>query len=476
MFQKKFLSSLFWMVVLNLLIKPFAIFGIDASVQNNVGTTEYGFYFTLLNFSYLFNILLDVGVTNFNTKHVAKYPHLMQRYMGKIISLRLLLLLVYYCLSISLSVILGYSHRQYNCLYILLLTQFFISVLLFFRSYLAGLLLFNWDILLSVLDRILLIVLVGGVLITQTTFKIEWFIYSQAITFGIAALVAIIVVFYKVGIPKIQWHWSINRLILKKSYPYALLILLMMMYSKMDTLMIERWHVDGLKQVGIFAQAYRLLDASFMFLMLFTNLLLPLFTKTLNNRSQLMELLGISFALLFVTTFTLSIAGYRYASTILELLYTHDLINTEINFKLLIISLIPSSFILLLSTLLTAKGDLKALNIIATGGLFCNLIFNIALIPSYGAQGAATGTLISQSVIVIVYSVLVIKKFHIILTLKSISKYVLFMLVAVGMFVLSYYFETGLKQMLLLIISLIGVGFMIQLIPLKLFIHSIVKT
>ncbi|NDF60462.1 MAG: hypothetical protein EB100_05215, partial [Crocinitomicaceae bacterium] len=70
----------------------------------------------------------------------------------------------------------------------------------------------------------------------------------------------------------------------------------------------------------------------------------------------------------------------------------------------------------------------------------------------------------------------IFKKFDIILTLKSISKYVLFVLVAVGMFVLSYYFETGLKQMLLLIISLIGVGFMIQLIPLKLFIHSIVKT
>lgn len=476
MFQKKFLSSLFWMVVLNLLIKPFAIFGIDAAVQNNVGTKEYGFYFTLLNFSYLFNILLDLGVTNFNTKHVAQYPHLMQRYMGKIISLRLLLLLIYCCLSLSLGVVLGYSNRQFNCLYTLLLTQFFVSVLLFFRSYLSGLLLFKWDIFLSVLDRILLILLVGGLLITHKTFKIEWFIYVQAITFGMAALVAIIVVFYKVGIPKIQWHWSINQLILKKSYPYALLILLMMMYSKMDTLMIERLHVDGLKQVGIYAQAYRLLDASFMFLMLFTNLLLPLFTKTLQNRNQLMELLTISFALLFVTTFTLSIAGYRYSSTILELLYTHDLTTTTVNFKLLIISLIPSSFILLLSTLLTAKGDLKAMIIIATGGLFSNLIFNIAFIPTYGAQGAATGTLISQCIVVLVYAVLVFKKFNIVLKWKSIKKYVFFTLFSGGIFFLSYYFESGLKEMLLLIASLIGAGIVIQLLPLKLFIHSIVKT
>jgi O-antigen/teichoic acid export membrane protein len=475
MFQKKFLSSLFWMVVLNILIKPFAIFGIDATVQNNVGTKEYGFYFTLLNFSYLFNIVLDLGVTNFNTKHVAQYPHLMQRYMGKIISLRIILLLIYFVISLGLGIMLGFSPRQFNCLYFLLLTQFFVSVLLFFRSYLAGLLLFKWDIVLSVLDRIFLIALVGGILITQTTFKIEWFIYAQTITFGMAALVAVIVVFYKVGIPKIQWHWSINQLIIIKSYPYALLILLMMMYSKMDTLMIERWHVDGLKQVGIYAQAYRLLDASFMFLMLFTNLLLPLFTKSLSNRNQLMELIGISFALLFVTTFTLSIIGYRYSSTILELLYTHDLLKTSINFKILITSLIPSSFILLLSTLLTAKGDLKVMNMISFGGLFCNLFFNILFIPNYGAQGAAMGTLISQSIIVIVYAVLTAKKFNIELNWKSMSKYLVFMLIGGSMFLLSYYFESGFKEMLVLFICLMSIGFMIQLIPLKLFIHSIVK-
>jgi len=156
-------------------------------------------------------------------------------------------------------------------------------------------------------------------------------------------------------------------------------------------------------------------------------------------------------------------------------LYTHDLSNTAINFKLLILSLIPSSFILLLSTLLTAKGDLKALNLIATGGLFCNLLFNIVFIPSYGAQGAAAGTLISQSIIVVVYSILVTKKFNIVLNWKSISKYVFFTLFAGGILFLSYYFESGLKEMIFLIFSLISVGFMIQLIPLKLFFHSIVK-
>jgi hypothetical protein len=51
--QKKFLSNLALILVLNLLIKPFAIFGIDATIQNRIGAQEYGLYFSLLTSSLL---------------------------------------------------------------------------------------------------------------------------------------------------------------------------------------------------------------------------------------------------------------------------------------------------------------------------------------------------------------------------------------------------------------------------------------
>ena len=59
--QKKLLSGLFWILLLNLLIKPFWILGIETGVQNAVGPEEYGFYFTIFNLAYIFNILLDLG-------------------------------------------------------------------------------------------------------------------------------------------------------------------------------------------------------------------------------------------------------------------------------------------------------------------------------------------------------------------------------------------------------------------------------
>ena len=40
--QKKFFTNLTLLILLNLLVKPFAIFGIDLTIQNRVGAENYG--------------------------------------------------------------------------------------------------------------------------------------------------------------------------------------------------------------------------------------------------------------------------------------------------------------------------------------------------------------------------------------------------------------------------------------------------
>ena len=84
--QKKFVSNLILIVLLNLLVKPLAIFGIDAEVQNEVGAEQFGIYFSLLNFSFLFNILLDFGINNFTTKNVAQHPKIASKYFNSQLS------------------------------------------------------------------------------------------------------------------------------------------------------------------------------------------------------------------------------------------------------------------------------------------------------------------------------------------------------------------------------------------------------
>jgi O-antigen/teichoic acid export membrane protein len=400
--QKKFISNLVLMVVLNLLIKPLSIFGIDATVQNRVGAEAYGLYFSLLNLSFLFNILIDLGINNFTTKHIAQYPHIVVRYMGKLLAFRLFLFLIYLCTTFLLAFFLGYGKVEFSLLLFLVFNQFLATMIAYCRSHFAGLLLFVPEAIISVLDRLLLICLCGYFLFfTNASFQIEWFIWMQTACYSLTFLIAFGVLIRKIGFPQVRWHLTFSRAIIKQSLPYALLILLMMFYTRMDSVMLERFHSNGKYEAGIYAQGFRLLDALFMFGMIFSNLLFPIFSYLIRKREEMRPLLKTAANLLVGGAFVVAVFSYFNAAYLLDLIYTENVTQSIPSFQLLMLSFIGMCVTLIYGTLLTANGNLLVLNIYSGIGILINLLLNMCFIPLYGAQGAAVSTLITQSIIAI---------------------------------------------------------------------------
>ncbi len=155
--QRKFLTNLIFLILLNLLIKPFWIFGIDRTVQNVVGSQDFGFYFTLLNFSFIFNILLDLGITNFNNRNIAQHTVLLKKHFSGILTLKLLLSVVYFVVTFSIAFLIGYRGHQLNLLALVGFNQFLISLIMYMRSNISGMLMFRTESLMSVFDRVLMI-------------------------------------------------------------------------------------------------------------------------------------------------------------------------------------------------------------------------------------------------------------------------------------------------------------------------------
>ena len=74
--RKNFITNIGFLLLLNLLVKPFWILGIDRSVQNAIGAEAYGTYFALFNFAFLFQVVLDFGINNYNNRQIAGKPEL----------------------------------------------------------------------------------------------------------------------------------------------------------------------------------------------------------------------------------------------------------------------------------------------------------------------------------------------------------------------------------------------------------------
>lgn len=456
------------MVLLNLLVKPLAIFGIDAAVQNEVGNEAYGIYFSLLNFSVLFNILLDFGINNFTTKQVAQSPAVAASYFGKIIGFRFVLFLFYAIVSYTIALVLNWNSYELYLLSFLVFNQFVITLIAFIRSYFGGFLMFKTDAFISVLDRLLLIILCGALLylpLTEETFKIEWFIWIQTVCYVLALLIAVALLLVKIGRPKWKYKPVFSYAIIRKSLPYALLIFLMMIFSRVDSVMLERIHPQGKLQAGFYAQGFRLLSAFFMFAMLFSNLLYPLFSRMIGNNENIEGLLRTSSKLLLGGSIVIALICYFNADYILKSIYVHDVEASLVSFQWLMLSFIGMCVIVIYGTLLTANGNLLFLNTVSGIGLILNFLINWLLIPTYGADGAAIATFSTQTTVAVVELIYTYKHFKLSFFNLETLQYLLFGALIV---VLCYYWQVDtLPQLLLLTLSSIVLLFITGMVNVK---------
>jgi O-antigen/teichoic acid export membrane protein len=386
-----------------LLIKPFWIFGIDRTVQNMVGDESYGMYFALFNFSLLLNILLDVGITNFNNKNIAQHNFLLKKHLSNIVGLKFMLAIVYAVFSITVATVIGWGKVQMHLLFFLIFNQFLISFTLYLRSNISGLHLFRTDSILSVLDRSLMIAICSVLLFSgyfRSQFTIEWFVYAQTVAYLLTAIITFIIVLKKSGKINIRFNPKFFIVFLRKSYPYALLILLMSFYNRIDGVMLERMLPEtiGQQQAGIYAQAFRLLDAVSMFGVMVAGLLLPIFAKMIKQREPVGQMIKLSFTFLFVTAVVVAVSSIFYCNEIMEVLYHSNTEHSSEILGILMTGFIGIATTYVFGTLLTANGSMKQLNWMAFTGMVINVSLNLALIPEYQAFGSAYASLFTQLV------------------------------------------------------------------------------
>jgi len=433
--KQKFVSNLVLLLLLNLIIKPFYILGIDAGVQNAVGAKDYGLYFALFNLSFLLNILSDLGITNFNNRNIAQHRQLLDKHFSKLVSLRMVLIIFYVAITAIVGMTLGYSKPTMILLGWILVNQSLASFLLYLRSNLAGLHLFKQDSIISVLDRFLLILFCGYALWIRSStepFKIEWFVWFQGISYAIAIIVAFIMVRSQVK----EWKFEFSRIfslsILKQSLPYALLVLLMGLYHRMDSVMLERMLPEGSIASGIYAQGFRFLDALNNFSFLFAVLLFPIFARMLKKKMDINGVLLVASKILFSGIIIISFTAYLYGFELMSWRYDENLLEASKTFMVLISSALFFGVVLIFGTLLTADGKLKALNYIAISGVVINFILNYVLIPKHQAYGSAVATLITQGITALAHLLLAKKVYKLPINWVVIGKLIFLSLFLVG--------------------------------------------
>lgn len=403
--RRFFVKNLLFVIAVNLLVKPLWVFMIDRTVQNTVGHEAYGTYQALLNICIIFNVLLDFGLTNYNTNLIAKNPEKLKELFAPMLTARIVLAILYSSFVLLFGWFAGYRSWELALLLGVLLIQSFNSLVLYLRSNVSALHHFKTDSVLSVMDRLLMIASCGYLLYNPATaanFKIEWFVYAQIICYAITAIVAMIVIYRIAHIaPKLSFKTVDVFHNIKKSFPYAILILLMGTHMRSDMILVER--LASKDEAGIYASATRLLDVGNMFGLLFAGVLMPLFGRMISNNQSVQSIIKLSVNMLLPFAFTVSILSFYWGGDIMHLLYKNAGAYDAQVFAWVMASFPAYSIMYTYSTLLTANGNIGLLNKISLIGVIISLGVNFYIVPQEKALGAAMTACLTQSILAFCY-------------------------------------------------------------------------
>ena len=402
--RRFFVKNILFVIAVNVLVKPIWSLFIDRVVQIRVGEKIYGTYAPLWSLSIIFSVILDFGITNYNTRTIAQNPDSLPEIFPSMFSARLVFTFIYMALAYLWGMLLGYRGWELSLLIGVLLIQALNAMVAFIRSNIVALHKFKTDGIISVTDKLLMIIICGFLLYWPATahrFKIEWFVLTQIACYFIAAVVGYVII-RRIG--RVRLRFSFDRKVIfgivKQSFPYALLIFQMSVYNRVDVMLIERMCPDGKVQAGIWAAAFRLLDQTNMFGLMFATMLLPMFGRMLAHKENVQPMVKLSVNMMLPLSVIVAVAGVFYSAPIMHLLYHNgSMANPEYNvvFAWLMASFPAWCLMYVYSTLLTANGSMRIMNMVAFGGVVVNIVLNLYFIPHYEAVAGAVISFFTQT-------------------------------------------------------------------------------
>jgi O-antigen/teichoic acid export membrane protein len=193
------------------------------------------------------------------------------------------------------------------------------------------------------------------------------------------------------------FEWALGKKMLQDSWPLILSGLVIMIYMRIDQIMIKE--MLGKREVGLYSAAVRLSEAWYFIPIIITSSLFP----SVVNAKKVSESLYYSriqhlYSFMFLLSFSIALLMTFLSDWMMVLLYGEAYREAG---QVLMINIWAGVFVFLgvaSSKWFLSEGLQNLLTVNTVIGAIVNVILNFILIPKYGICGAAIATVISQSI------------------------------------------------------------------------------
>ncbi len=355
-----------------------------------LGPSNFGIYSFIFAYLGFFVIITDFGIGLILIREISRDRAKADRFIGNAIIIKIILSL--FALGLA-CLIISFLHYPFNTKLLIYIAS--LGFLLSFRS-LYGLIFqvnlrMEYPLLVSVVMNLLRLVLFLYLIFLKA--PLLWFII--VVIFNIFPEFLLIRHLSRRFVrPKFEINLVIWKYLFKESWPLVLTAVFIMIYHRIDQLML--FQMKGDEAVGYYSAAVGLPEALAIFPSAFMTSVFPLMSRYFQtSRQSLVQAYTLSFKYMLMLIIPIAVGTTLLSSSLISLIYGESFLPSAPALSILIWSEVFVFYGLIHYEILISTNKQRVYFLFASIGAVVNVTLNLILIPRYGIVGASIATLIS---------------------------------------------------------------------------------
>ena len=396
-FKKLLIKNTTWLAIGDIFSMAI-LFVITIIIARSLGDVAYGQFAFILAFAQLWQVLAEFGLSIIATREMTNHKHDLQKFLNNFLSLKLIISIITFVLIIITVQFINKPPLIKNLIYIAGGYIVFYTFTEFLRSVFRAYEKFKFEAFIKISQHIILFVLIVNAIynhsLTQATYAYFWSaVYSTAIT--------LVVIYKKFTHFRLAWDKKLIIYLLKESWPMALANMFVIVYFRIDTVMLSL--IKGDQPTGWYNVAYLLIYSLSFIPYTIMNSIYPKLsqlaktsleqTRYIYRRSLLLIAVG-GFIILGIANLIIKPAIiFFYGNEFTPAIQIFYILTLAVWFAYL-------SHVWLYT--LNALGKQTFYTLATAIGMLINLWLNLKWIPAYSYTGAAWATVITEMIIALI--------------------------------------------------------------------------
>jgi O-antigen/teichoic acid export membrane protein len=358
-----------------------------------LGPSDFGKFTFALSFTAMFMVISDLGLNLLTVKEVSKDKSLTEKYLNNLVVFKTFLSLLSFAMVMLLVVLLGYPEKTVKIVFLLGLATFLSNISTGLRWIFQAHLKLEYDSALNLAQNVLCFGF--GYLFLKLGWGIYGIGYSQVFVWILILISAWALISKKFTSIHFEFDFAFWKDLLKRSFPFALMLVFTGLYLNLDTVLLSFFKGD--QAVGLYNAANRLVMAGKMIPGVLIASLFPIMSESSKKSKQEFDrILGKSLTLMFCLALPIGVGTTILAGKLIPLLYGIQFLGSVPALQILIWGLFCMYLSCVIGYSLISQGHQKINTAITGIGLAISLVLNFTLIQKFSHLGTSIAILTTE--------------------------------------------------------------------------------